>query len=197
MKKIYKIFKIFEIFLYSIVILCILLFSYYMIKRLIDKDKPSKIFGHYIIEVAKGSGSMYNPSEEYAKISLSPGDLLFVKPLKNEEYELGMTITFFDKDNVITTHQIVKIEDDVIVTKGINKDNSLDDPITYDQILGCVTKVWRGFRGKVNFFTTPIGIILVIGILFGINFGLNLVDKVLKEKLQNENSENKENKIND
>ena len=179
-EKIYKTYKIIKIVLYSIIILCMCFFAYYIIKRLIDKDKPSKIFGRYIVEVAPGSGSMYNESEEYKDISLSPGDLLFVKPLKKEEYKVGMTVTFYDKQNVITTHQIIRIDGDTIVTKGINKDNSEDEPITYDMLIGSVTSVWRGFRTKANFFTSPIGIIIVLTALVGINFGLNYLDKKLK-----------------
>lgn len=186
-QRIYKTYKIIKIVLYSLVILCMCFFAYYIIKRLIDKDKPSKIFGNYIVEVAPGSGSMYNTSDEYKDISLSPGDLLFVTPLKKEEYEVGMTITFYDKQGIVTTHQIIRIDGDTIVTKGINKDNSEDEPITYDMIIGHVEKVWHGFRGKVNFFTTPIGIIIVIGVLVGINFGLNYLDKRLKPN--DENSE--------
>lgn len=181
MEKIYKTYKIIKIVLYSILILCICFFAYYIIKRLVDKDKPSKIFGRYIVEVAPGSGSMYNKSEEFKDISLSPGDLLFVKPLKKEEYKVGMTVTFYDKQNVITTHQIIRIEGDTLITKGINKDNSEDEPITYEMLIGSVISVWRGFRKKVNFFTSPIGIVIVLTMIIGVNFGLNYLDKKLKE----------------
>jgi len=185
LKRLYLIYKIFKIVLISLVLLCICFFSYYIIKRLIDKNKPSKIFGRYIVEVEQGSGSMYNTSEEYKDISLSPGDLLFIKPLKKSDYAVGMTITFYDADGIVTTHQIIRLNEREVVTKGINKENSEDAPISYDQIIGCVNKVWHGFRQKANFFTSIPGIILIVLILFGANFGLSALDKFFKKNLEN------------
>lgn len=178
----YKIFKSIKIIFYIITCLLIIIFGYYIIKRMIDQPNPTKIFGHYLVEVAPGSGSMYNTDEKYQDIMLSPGDLLFVKPLKKEEYKIGMTITFYDKDKNITTHQIIKKENNLIITKGINENNSEDEPITYQQIIGKVNKVWRNFRNQANFIASPIGIILTITILFTINFGFNLGDKYFKKQ---------------
>lgn len=177
MKVLFKIYQIFKIVFFTLIISLILFLSYYIIRRLIDQDKPSKIFGMYVIEVAQGSGSMYNEDPKFAGISLSPGDLLFVRSLQNSEYEVGMTISFYDKDGVLITHQIIEMNDETLITKGINKENSPDEPITYDMILGKVQNVWRGFRSKINFFISPLGIILFIIIILGINFGLNMLDK--------------------
>ena len=188
-KRIYKIYNVIKYSLYGIAILCMCFFGYYIARRIIDKDKPSKIFGYYIVEVAPGSGSMYNPSEEYKDISLSPGDLLFIKKIANSDYKVGMTITFYDEKGIITTHQIIKIENETIVTKGINKNNSEDEPITYQQIIGKVDKVYKNFREKANFFVSPLGIILVVVVLVAINFTLNFLDKKLKENIDKEKKE--------
>lgn len=188
-KIVQKVYNIIKIIFYVIIILIIFLLSYYLIKRLIDKDKPSKIFGTYIVEVAPGSGSMYNTSEEYKDIMLSPGDLLFIKPITKEECELGMVITFYDNDGVITTHQIIELNDETLVTKGINKNNSPDEAIKYSQILGKVNNVWHGFRNIVGFVTSPIGIIVIVGGLVGINFLMNYIDKLIKKKVE-EKTEN-------
>lgn len=182
-KYIKTIYNVYKIILYIAIITIIFLFAFYIVKRLIDKDKPSKVFGVYIIEVAPFSGSMYNESEEYKDITLSPGDLLFIKPLSKEQYELGMVVTFYDNDGVLTTHQIIEINDDTLITKGINKNNSEDEPIKYEQLIGKVNHVWHGFRTTVDFVTSPIGIILIVGGLFLINFGLNLIDKAIKKKV--------------
>lgn len=194
-KSIYKIYCVIKYSLYGIAILCMCFFCYYIARRIIDKDKPSKIFGYYIVEVAPGSGSMYNPSEEYKDISLSPGDLLFIKKIPNSEYEVGMTITFYDEKGIITTHQIIKIESDTIITKGINKNNSEDEPIKYQQIIGKVDKVFKNFREKANFFVSPLGIIIVIIILVAINFTLNFLDKRLKEQVNKEENKTENIKI--
>lgn len=183
-KWIQKIYNAFKITFYVLIILIIFIFAYYIIKRLIDKDKPSNIFGVYIVEVAPGSGSMYNTSDEYKDITLSPGDLLFIKPLDNEDYEIGMTITFYDNDDVITTHQIIEINEDTLITKGINDNNSEDEPIKYSQIIGKVNHVWRGFRSTVDYFTSPLGIIVTVGCLFGFNYLLNFIDKKIKKKVE-------------
>lgn len=183
-KRVQQIYKVFKIIFYVAIILIILLLSYYIIKRLIDKDKPTKIFGNYIIEVAPGSGSMYNTSDEYKDITLSPGDLLFIKPITSDECQIGMVITFYDNDGVITTHQIIELYEETLVTKGINANNSADEPIEYSQILGKVNNVWHGFRGLIDFITSPIGIIIVVGGLFGINYLMNLIDKLIKKKVE-------------
>ncbi len=182
MKKIYKIIQILKIIFYALIILLIILSGYYIIKRIKDKQNPSKIFGYYIVEVAPGSGSMYNPDDEYKDITLSPGDLLFIKPLKDEEYKIGMTITFYDENKNITTHQIIRFENDLIITKGINKNNTEDKPITYQQIIGKVDHVWHSFRKTANFFISPKGIIITIFTIFAINFAFEFLDKKLKVK---------------
>lgn len=159
-------------------IICIL--GYYSIIRLINKDKPTKIFGYYIFEVS--SYSMYNEESIY---SLNKGDLIFVKSLKDESYEVGMVITYLqDNSNIPVTHMIVKREGNRITTRGINTEGNTSDDIPFDvsQILGEVKGVWRNYNSFISWITSPIGFVCVILIGFLVVEGSYFIHKSLYKK---------------
>ena len=176
-----KAFKVFEKILYGILIILILIFGYYIVQRLINKDKPTKMFGYYLYEVS--SWSMY---DEDSEDSLSKGDLIFVKKLDNDEYKVGMTVTYDTGNNIPTTHKIIKIDGTTITTQGINKEGntSSDDPFDVSKIIGEVQGVWRGYRKTMDFAVSPLGIILILGIGFVFIEGLSLINKKLNSKVE-------------
>ena len=138
-----------------------------------NKDKPTKLFGYYQLEVV--SWSMYN---ENHPSSISKGDLIFVKKNRKNEYAVGDTVTYLDENKTYITHQIIKIENDLIYTQGISEYNTAPDkPITVDQILGEVKMVWRNFDNFRNLILSPYGITAFISGSFLVYLLVNLLKK--------------------
>jgi len=172
-----KIFRVFETIIFIVMIIIIILCCIYIVKRKIDKENPTKMLGHYTFVVI--SDSMYNP--EY-KESISRGDMVFVKPRKNAEYQVGMIVAYQKPgDSKPTTHQIIARNGDMVITKGINANNDPDPEFDVNYIIGEVTSVWRGYSKTVNWIKSPIGIVTIALIGFILIEGLNLIDKYLKK----------------
>ncbi len=176
-----RIIKITERIFIGILIVIICFFGYYIVKRIISKDKPTKIFGYYLFEVS--SWSMYN---ETAPDSLAKGDMVFVKKLKDNNYQVGMVITYIsEKSSLPITHKIVAIDGNIITTRGINEEGNTtnDEPFDISNVLGEVKGVWHNYEGFIKWLTSPIGIICVILIGFILVESFYLIDKsVEKEK---------------
>lgn len=174
-----KIFSIIEKVFIGFIIIAILILGIFLVKKAVNKDKPTKMFGYYIFSVS--SDSMYKEND---KDSLSRGDLIFVKALKDDEYEVGMVITYLsDSSSMPVTHKIVKREDNIITTRGISVNNTSDDePFDVSQILGQVKGVWHGYEKFLNWTKSPLGIISIAGSLFLIFEGFNLIQKTNDKK---------------
>lgn len=172
-----KIFRVFETIIFIVMIIIIILCCIYIVKRKIDKENPTKMLGHYTFVVI--SDSMYNP--EY-KESISRGDMVFVKPRKSTEYQVGMIVAYQKPGDIKpTTHQIIARNGDMVITKGINANNDPDPEFDVNYIIGEVTSVWRGYSKTVNWIKSPIGIVTIALIGFILIEGLNLIDKYLKK----------------
>ena len=88
----------------------------------INKNKPVPIFGYYFFNVLTGS----------MQPTLKVGDNVIVK--KQNEYKVGDIISYKMND-IYVTHRIVKIEGDMITTKGDANDVE-DPPFNKSKILG-------------------------------------------------------------
>ena len=121
----------------------------------------SELFGYSVFEVK--SCSMYP--------ELNDGDLILVKKRDSSEYEVGMTITYLrPSDKTTTTHKIISIDGDLVITKGVNDATNKDCDLPFDieNVIGEVVAVWSGYGKIREFVTNPIGIIIIIltGFLF-------------------------------
>lgn len=179
-----KLLKIFECILFGIMIILIIIFGYYIIQRVTHKDEPAKMFGFYLFEVS--SWSMY---DEESSDSLSKGDLIFVKERKENDYEVGMVVTYATDSTKPTTHKIIEVNGEMITTQGINKEGntSPDTPFHVDNIIGEVKGVWRNYSGFMEFILSPLGIIIILGGGFLVIEGLSLLHKKVYKKEDQEN----------
>ncbi len=179
-----KILNIVEIVFLAILVVIIGILVCYIVMKGINKNKPTKMFGYYVFEV--GSWSMY---DEESPDSLSKGDLIFVKELDSNKYEVGMVVTYQVDDTMPTTHKIVARDGDIITTRGINKEgNTTDDPpFDVKNILGQVKGVWHGYGKFIAWTTSPLGIISIVLFLFLIYEGFELLKKALGKKQEPNN----------
>jgi signal peptidase I len=167
MKYILKIFKIFFVLIFILLILLnlILLFSKFVLK----KEYPD-ILGYSYFEVL--TGSMRN------EINIS--DIVIVKSQAN--YQVGDIITYKSK-NYVVTHRAVKVEENILVTKG-DANNISDEPIYKNQVIGKVVhkiekagiyiKVFTDIKVIILMF---IIIMLIVFIMSEIEMGNNYSEK--------------------
>ena len=170
-----KIVKILRNIYISVLIVFITFFSVFLISSLFSSTSYTKTFGFSFFEVE--SYSMYP--------ELSKGNLVIVKEINSSEYEVGMTVTYIrENDNVPTTHKIVKIEGNIITTRGINEEtnNTDDEPFDVSCIIGEVVCVWKSYGNVRDFVTNPLGIIIILLSGFFIIEGFNYLENYLKTK---------------
>lgn len=170
--KIIRLFRNIYIGLLITIITCLFVF---LISSLFSKTSYTKTFGYSFFEVK--SYSMYPV--------LSKGNLVVVKELDDSCYEVGMIVTYIkDTDTIPTTHKIVKIDGNVITTRGINEEtnNTDDEPFDVSCIIGEVVYVWKSYGKIKSFVTSPIGIIVILLSGFFIVEGFNYLENKYKDK---------------
>ena len=170
-----KIVKILRNIYISVLIVFITFFTIFLISSLFSSTSYTKTFGFSFFEVES-----YSMDPE-----LSKGNLVIVKEINSSEYEVGMTVTYIrENDNVPTTHKIVKIEGNIITTRGINEEtnNTDDEPFDASCIIGEVVCVWKSYGNVRDFVTNPLGIIIILLSGFFIIEGFNYLENYLKTK---------------
>ena len=139
-----------------IIILVILLFCYSQIK--IFGKKYINFCGYTIFQVI--TGSMAD--------TIQIKDIVIVK--LTQDVEVNDIITYKSGEDFVT-HRVIKIEDNKITTKG-DANNSEDNPITKDEVVGKVVFIISKVAVWMNVFRTPevllaiIFTIIMIKILF-------------------------------
>lgn len=139
-----------------IIILVILLFCYSQIK--IFGKKYINFCGYTIFQVI--TGSMAD--------TIQIKDIVIVK--LTQDVEVNDIITYKSGEDFVT-HRVIKIEDNKITTKG-DANNSEDNPITKDEVVGKVVFIISNIAVWMNVFRTPevllaiIFTIIMIKILF-------------------------------
>ena len=139
-----------------IIILVILLFCYSQIK--IFGKKYINFCGYTIFQVI--TGSMAD--------TIQIKDIVIVK--LTQDVEVNDIITYKSGEDFVT-HRVIKIEDNKITTKG-DANNSEDNPITKDEVVGKVVFIISNVAVWMNVFRTQevllaiIFTIIMIKILF-------------------------------
>ena len=75
------------------------------------------------------------------KNAINPGDMILVK--SNSEIQLNDIITFKQGEDFVT-HRVIEVYSETYVTKG-DANNTKDEPITKNQVVGKVVKIFPGF----------------------------------------------------
>lgn len=150
----------------------ILLISIYNnIQINILKNDYSSFFGYSTFEVQTGSMSG----------EIEAGDWVIVKATK--DIKLNDIITFKEGDE-FTTHRVIEKYNDTYVTKG-DVNNSKDEPITDEEIVGKVVNVLPHFGILRKTLFNPWVVISLIITLFLINFALKKENSKTNEKIKN------------
>lgn len=161
--------KLFQIFLDILIVLLCFIILIKVYGNFNGKDGYPDYFGYTYFEII--SGSMED--------TINIGDYVFVK-LSNSDIKENDVISF-KYDGVIVTHRVVKIDNDRLITKGDNN-NTEDEEISINDVIGKVIYIGKGYANIVNSLTNPIVVLPVIVILFIINIFLSREVKIDEEK---------------
>lgn len=151
-----KIFKsILTKFIYLILILLVSFNVYNFVCINILKQDIPLINGYGILEVVSGS----------MEPTIDIGDLIVINT-KYSDIKENDIITFYDENNSFVTHKVIKVDGNMITTKG-DANNAPDKPFSETEVVGkYVTKV-NGLGRIMSSFKSPfvMSMILIIGLL--------------------------------
>ncbi len=182
MKVIKKIFRwIFNIIVFLILAIALIV-AYNYIQVNIRGNTYTTMLGYSAFEVVTGSMSG----------SIEIGDVILVKLIEPSEPVTEGDIVVFTQNTTLVTHRIIKVDGNQITTKG-DANNTQDDPIRREQIIGKVTKVIPNVKMWKEIILTPKVIIpsSITIILLWIFFSYDT--EKIKKKAENkiENAEEK------
>ena len=170
-QKIFKIItKVITIAISIITFALMLLATYNFFSVKILKKDYTNLFGYAFFEVV--SGSMSPKIEKW--------DVIMVK--LDTEYKKNDIISY-KRDGAIITHRIMEIKDDVYITKG-DANNTIDNPVKKEDIVGKVVKIHRNLGVWIKVFTEPTVIFGAVISLLLCGYTFSLFKKEQKEKLK-------------
>lgn len=130
-----------------------------------NKDGIPEVFGKSFISIETNSmeptykvGDLVFLTKltEAEKLTLKPGDII--------TFRSPVDINGDGKTGDINTHRIEKIEGNFIYTKGDNADATIDEPISYGEIIGVCTEKGKisGIGGITSFLRSQLGFFLCV-----------------------------------
>ena len=175
--------KVCKIIFFSIAFIILLLAAMIMYKANTDPDKVPDVFGYKPMIVLSGS----------METSIYTGDLVFVKIVDTDTFQVGDIVAFRNEKNTVTTHRIIEIVNEngqtYFRTKGDANNAEDANLVSMDDVEGIY--IWRiaGFGNFLMFMKEPIGLILVLLVILVVGLlWLYLVNKK-DEKKQKEEDE--------
>ena len=173
--------------LVGLVLVVVILYNIYnFINIKILKNDFTTVNGYSVLEVISGS------MEPTIKI----GDLIVIDT-NVKKYKVNDIVTFYDVNGSFVTHRIIDIKDNnMMITKGDNN-NTQDEAISMDNIVGRYVKKIPFVGMMLTSFKSPVFlvVILAIGILYSYLIstdenGKLIVEEDTKKKAVKKNTKN-------
>ena len=171
---------IFKIIKYLLTTLVVLILAVVLIQRFSNNN--IKVFGY----------SIYTIVSESMKPEYDIGDMIFVKNVDKQDIKLNDDIVYMGNidsyDGKIITHRVIRIDNNQIVTKGIN--NPIEDPpIKYDQVYGKVAFKLCILSTFCKLMNNNLMFYIIVFVPFTILIFLDLRDIVLDREEREEEKE--------
>lgn len=171
---------IFKIIKYLLTTLVVLILAVVLIQRFSNNN--IKVFGY----------SIYTIVSESMKPEYDIGDMIFVKSVDKQDIKLNDDIVYMGNidsyDGKIITHRVIRIDNNQIVTKGIN--NPIEDlPIKYDQVYGKVAFKLCILSTFSKLMNNNLMFYIIVFVPFTILIFLDLRDIVLDREEREEEKE--------
>ncbi len=167
-----KVIGLFFDFLLIVISIIIIIGMYYIFQVGIQKKSYANMFGYTFFEVATGSMSP----------TIETGDLVVAKLTKDVSED---EIIVYKENKDFITHRLIKIEDDMLITKGDNN-NCKDCPITPEQVMGKVVFTIPKVRNIKKVLLSPPILILAFSIII-----LLIISFFISKDKTEENNEEK------
>jgi len=152
----------------------LLITIYNSIQTKILKNSYSSFFGYSVFEVQTGSMSD----------TINAGDWIIVKYQRSINLD---DIITYEKNGEFITHRVVEVYKETYVTKG-DSNNTKDDPINKEQVVGKVVKILPAFGIlRLTIFNPAVLITLIITLYFA-NLVFKNKRKTTKESTNNDES---------
>ena len=130
--------------LITVVLLLLVLVTYNYAQTKMMKKDYTNFFGYTVFSVLTGS----------MMPTINVGDIILVD-IKDEQDNFNVQdMIVFKQDNAIVTHRIVKVDENKIITKG-DANNTTDEPITKENIIGKVIKIIPNVEIWKKVLTSP------------------------------------------
>ena len=168
MKLLEKLIKAFFNIITIIIIILIIIAIYCIYQTHFLKVKYASVFNYTFFEIRTGSMSG----------TIEIDDIIIVKITK--DVHNGEIITYIDSNDAIITHRIIEEQEDILVTQG-DANNAKDKPISRDQVIGKVVKVFSGFSVWMKVFSNWKVIVCIVVTLFFLGLAIT-GDKKKEEK---------------
>ncbi len=177
---------IFKLIKYLLTTIVVLILAVVLIQRFSNNN--IKVFGY----------SIYTIVSESMKPEYDIGDMIFVKSVDKQDIKLNDDIVYMGNidsyDGKIITHRVIRIDNNQIVTKGIN--NPIEDPpIKYDQVYGKVAFKLCILSTFSKLMNNNLMFYIIVFVPFTILIFLDLRDIVLDREEREEEKEKEKEKI--
>lgn len=171
---------IFKLIKYLLTTIVVLILAVVLIQRFSNNN--IKVFGY----------SIYTIVSESMKPEYDIGDMIFVKNVDKQDIKLNDDIVYMGNidsyDGKIITHRVIRIDNNQIVTKGIN--NPIEDPpIKYDQVYGKVAFKLCILSTFSKLMNNNLMFYIIVFVPFTILIFLDLRDIVLDREEREEEKE--------
>ena len=183
--------RILVFFIVGITVPVIFVNLMYIFKMNLNPKEIPDIFGIKMLSVISGS------MEDYLMI----GDAILIQ--ETMEINLGDIITFWQTEDELITHRVIRIEDEngilKYITKGDNNNTEDREKVNIDKIEGKVIFRLAKIGEIVTFLKTPMGMIFLIGLptiwIMLVHYSnQKIVHKKLERKLKRLEFDNLKNK---
>lgn len=152
-----RVFKWLANFLSCILFILLLLAIYGKVSVLVSDNPYPNYFGYTIFQIASGS----------MEPALYKDDVILVK-IGKDNLQKDDIISYL-KDGNIITHRIIYIDNDLLTVKGDNN-NTIDNPIKKDMVIGKIVKVFPKLKVWQDVFSDyrVIALLFITLILFDV-----------------------------
>lgn len=137
----------------AVLILVICANVYTLIAKKITGNHGITVFGFSSAVVL--TGSMAD--------TIEPNDMIITKSQKS--YSVG-DIIMYEENSVTVTHRIIEITENGYLTKGDANNTDDGTPIPQEKIVGKVIVTIPKIGSLISFFTTPLGMLILVLVLF-------------------------------
>lgn len=129
-----------------------------IVKGTLHPEKPPTVLG--VAPMVVLSGSMSGTAEDHIEV----GDLIFIRQTDIDSLRVGDVVAFMD-GSIVVTHRIISISADrsEFITRG-DANNTEDEPIAAEQIVGRYTGRIPKVGDFALFLQKPLGMVIFIGV---------------------------------